>query len=270
MHDNSTSFLMAHDPDVEVYEVGGVPVAAVDMAGMIASMKRYFARGATAPGGFIAFCGAHGIVESQKDARVKDAHRAAWLTVADGRPLFWLGRLLGHRSVGQVPGIESIEAVCRAGVPLGWRHYFLGGTDGVAESLAAEMARRVPGLQVVGHETPPFRALSDGEVEAMRARVRDSGAQVAWIGLGAPKQELFMADHVGHLPGLIAMGVGAAFDVNTGRVRRAPRVLQAIGLEWSYRLALEPRRLWSRYSMAVPRFLGIAAASLLARSRKAA
>ncbi len=211
----------------------------------------------------MAFCGAHGIVESQKDPRVLKAHEEAWLTVADGRPLFWLGRLRGRRKVGQVPGIESVETLCRAGVEAGWQHYFLGGGPGVAQNLADEMSRRVPGLRVAGCDTPPFRPLTPGEVEDMRARIRDAGTQIVWIGLGAPKQELFMAEHAAHLPGMISMGVGAAFDVNTGRVQRAPRMLQFIGLEWAFRLACEPKRLWSRYSVVVPRFLQIAAGSLL-------
>ncbi len=256
---------MAHDPDVEVFEVGGVPVAALDMAGLVASIGRFVARGPAAPGSFVAFCGAHGVVESQKDPRVRQAHRDAWLTVADGRPLFWIGRLMGFRAVRQVPGIESVEAVCRGGVAAGWTHYFLGGGEGVAERLAAEMSRRVPGLAVAGCETPPFRPLSAGEVEAMRERIRSSGAQVLWVGLGAPKQELFLAEHSPHLPGIIGMGVGAAFDVNIGRLRRAPRAFQIVGLEWAYRLALEPRRLWARYSDVVPRFLGITARTLLTR-----
>ena len=256
---------MAHDPEVDVFDVGGVPVAAVDLAGLASSVGRYLGLGRDAAGAFVVFCGAHGIVESQQNPRVRLAHQQAWLTVADGRPLFWLGRLRGHRAILQVPGIEAVESICRAGVEDRWRHYFLGGAEGVAGRLAAEMSRRVPGLEVAGYETPPFRALGLQEIEAMRARIRESGAQVLWVGLGAPKQELFMAEHAPHLPGVIAMGVGAAFDVNTGRLRRAPRVFQVAGLEWAYRLALEPRRLWSRYSVVVPRFLGIAARTLMAR-----
>ena len=254
---------MAHDPDVDIFEVGGVPIAAIDMSGLVASVDRYLAGGPAAAGAFVAFCGAHGVVESQKNPRVRQAHRDAWLTVADGRPLFWIGRLLGFRAIRQVPGIESVEAVCRGGVEAGWKHYFLGGGEGVAERLAAEMSRRVPGLAVAGFETPPFRALDVAEVEAMRERIRAAGTQVLWVGLGAPKQELFLADHVPHLPGIIGMGVGAAFDVNIGRLRRAPRAFQVLGLEWAYRLVLEPRRLWWRYSEVVPKFLGLTAKTLV-------
>ena len=254
---------MAHDPAVRVFRVGGIPVADLDMAGLVASIRRYLAQGPAAPGAHVAFCGAHGVVEAERDDRVRDAHEAAWLTVADSRPMFWIGRLRGCRALRQVPGIESVETVCRAGVEEGWRHYFLGGGPGVAQRLADEMTRRVPGLQVAGVETPPFRTLGPAEKDVMRTRIRRSGAHVLWVGLGAPKQELFMAEHAPFLPGIIAMGVGAAFDVNTGRVPRAPRALQLMGLEWAYRLSREPRRLWPRYATVVPRFLQIAAASLI-------
>ncbi len=254
---------MSHDPEVATYRLGGIPVADIDMAGLVASVGRFLRQGRTAPGTFVAFCGAHGVVESQTDPRLRQAHEAAWLVVPDGRPLFWMGRLSGCRVIRQVPGIESVEAVCRAGVRPGWRHYFLGGGPGVAKRLAAEMGARVPGLHVVGCETPPFRPLGDDEVAAMRERIRAAGAQIVWIGLGTPKQELFMAEHAPHLPGTICMGVGAAFDVNIGTIARAPRLIQVAGFEWAYRLLREPRRLWRRYALVVPHFLRIAFLNLV-------
>ncbi len=130
----------------------------------------------------------------------------------------------------------------------------------MADALAETMRARLPGLKVVGTETPPFRPLNAEETDAMRARIRDSGAQVLWIGLGTPKQELFMAEHAPHLPGTVAMGVGAAFDVLTGRVPRAPVAFQVTGLEWAYRLLREPRRLTGRYVHTIPRFLALVAA----------
>lgn len=257
---------MAHDPDVPVFRIGGLAVADLDMAGLITSIRRFLWRGSSAPGTYVAFCSAHGVVEAARDPRVFEAHERSWLTVADGRPLFWFGRLRGCRAVRQIPGIESVQAICRAGVAEGWRHYFLGGAPGVAQALAEQMARDAPGLQVVGCDTPPFRAMSNEEIASMRERVRASGAQILWVGLGAPKQELFMAVHAEHLPGVIAMGVGAAFDVNIGRQRRAPRALQVVGLEWAFRLSQEPSRLWPRYAVIVPRFLQIAFGSLLHRA----
>ncbi len=257
---------MPHDPEVATFRVGCIPVSVITMAGLVASVARYLERGPDEPGAFVAFRDAHGVVRSEDDPRLRAAHEAARLVVPDGRPLVWVGRARGCGPIGQVPGIEAVETLCRAGAAAGWRHYFLGGGPGVAAALAATMSARVPNLRVAGHETPPFRPLDLDEVALMRERIRASGAQVIWIGLGAPKQELFMAEHAPFLPGTIAMGVGAAFDVNTGRIPRAPRALQAAGLEWMYRLLREPRRLWPRYAVVVPRFLAILAADLAARA----
>lgn len=250
---------MAHDPLVSSFTIGGVPVSAIDMDGLIASVGRRLAAGPGQPGTFVVFRDAHGVVRAQTDEALRAAHHEALLVCADGRPVSWIGRWRGLGATQQVPGIESVEALCRAGADMGWRHYFLGGGDGVADLLATTMRARIPGLQVAGVETPPFRPLSEAETEAMRERIRASGAQIVWVGLGTPKQELFMAAHAAHLPGTIAMGVGAAFDVATGRIPRAPKMLQVAGLEWAYRLAREPRRLWRRYLDTIPRFLLIAA-----------
>lgn len=249
---------MTHDPLVPSFEIGGIPVSATDMSGLVAAIGRRLGAGRSQPGTFVVFRDAHGVVRAQKDAALHAAHHDALLVCADGRPLSWIGRWRGLPDTQQVPGIESVETVCRAGVAEGWRHYFLGGADGVADLLATTMRARVPGLQVVGVETPPFRPLDAAETEAMRERIRASGAQIVWIGLGTPKQELFMAAHAPHLPGTIAMGVGAAFDVATGRIPRAPKMLQVAGLEWAYRLGREPGRLWQRYLDTIPRFLLIA------------
>jgi N-acetylglucosaminyldiphosphoundecaprenol N-acetyl-beta-D-mannosaminyltransferase len=254
---------VAHDPTIPSFEIGGIPVSATGMAGLVEAVGRRLAAGPAQPGSFVVFRDAHGVVRAQTDAALRAAHHDALLVCADGRPLSWIGRWRGLSTLQQVPGIEAVEAVCRAGAAAGWRHYFLGGAEGVADLLATTMRARVPGLRVAGVETPPFRPLDTAEIEAMRARIRESGAQIVWVGLGTPKQELFMAAHAPHLPGTIAMGVGAAFDVATGRIPRAPRLLQIAGLEWAYRLAREPRRLWRRYLDTIPRFLLIAARDAL-------
>lgn len=248
-----------HDPEVAHFALGGVPVSVTDMDGLVLAMRRRFQRGPTTPGTFVVFRDAHGIVRAQDDAEIMAAHHAALLVCPDGRPLAWIGRLRGHAAIDQVPGIESVETVCRAGLAEGWRHFFLGGGPGVAEALGQEMARRAPGLAVAGHETLPFRPLTEVESEALHERIRAAGTQVLWIGLSTPKQELFMQAHAPFLPGTIAMGVGAAFDVNINTIPRAPAAMTRIGLEWLYRLIREPRRLGRRYATVVPRFLSIVA-----------
>ena len=260
---------MAHDPDVASFTVGSIPVSAVTMSGLAGAVDRHLDHSPAAPGTFVVFRDAHGVVRAQDDARLREAHHQALLVCPDGRPLVWVGRLKGCAEIRQVPGIEAVEALCRAGVGKGWRHYFLGGGPGVAEHLAATMTARVPGLIVVGSETPPYRALDAAETSAMRDRIRVSKAQIVWVGLGTPKQELFMAEHAPFLPGTVAMGVGAAFDVNSGRIPRSPRALQIVGLEWAYRLAREPKRLAGRYGFVIPRFIAIVLAEFGPHGRPA-
>lgn len=258
-HDDASRHAWGHDPEVGHFSLGGVPVSITDMAGLVAAMRRRLRRGPGTPGTFVVFRDAHGVVRAQDDPEIMAAHHAALLVCPDGRPLAWIGRLRGHAGIDQVPGIESVETVCRAGLAEGWKHFFLGGGPGVAEALAGEMARRTPGLAVAGHETLPFRPLTEAESESLHERIRAAGTQVLWIGLSTPKQELFMQAHAPFLPGTIAMGVGAAFDVNINTIPRAPAAMTRVGLEWLYRLIREPRRLGRRYATVVPRFLAIVA-----------
>lgn len=255
---------MSHDLDTRTFAVGGIPISVVTMTGLVSVLLRRFQEGGT-PGAFVVFRDAHGVVRAQDDARLRAAHEAALLVCPDGRPMYWLGRVRGFSDIGQVPGIEAVEAVCRAGIPQGWRHYFYGGGPGVADRLAASMSARVPGLQVAGTETPPYRALTPGEIADMHRRIGASNAQIVWVGLSTPKQELWMAEHAPHWPGVVAMGVGAAFDVNIGSIPRAPRWLQVSGLEWLYRLVREPKRLFRRYIEVIPRFALLALADVRGR-----
>ncbi|WP_082503597.1 WecB/TagA/CpsF family glycosyltransferase [Methylobacterium sp. Leaf117] len=254
-----SSYAWGHDPDVPHFNLGGVPISITDMNGLVSAIRRRLARRSAAPGTFVVFRDAHGIVRAQDEPSVKAAHDAALLVCADGRPLAWVGWLRGHRGIDQVPGIESVEVVCRAGLEAGWRHFFLGGGPGVAERLAAEMRDRAPGLIIAGAETLPYRPLTEPESQDLHQRLLSAGTQILWIGLSTPKQELFLHTHTPFLPGVIGMGVGAAFDVNTGAIARAPRMMTRWGLEWLYRLIREPRRLRSRYAQVVPRFLAIVA-----------
>ncbi|MCJ2033481.1 WecB/TagA/CpsF family glycosyltransferase [Methylobacterium sp. J-068] len=257
--DDAGRHAWGHDPEIAHYALGGVPISITDMDGLVAALGRRLRRGPGTPGTFVVFRDAHGVVRAQDDPDVMAAHDAAMLVCADGRPLAWIGRLRGHKAIDQVPGIESVEVVCRAGLAEGWKHFFLGGGPGVAEALAREMARRAPGLAVAGHETLPYRPLDEAESDALHRRIQAAGTQILWIGLSTPKQELFMHRHAPFLPGTIAMGVGAAFDVNLNTIPRAPAAMTRLGLEWFYRLIREPRRLGRRYATVVPRFLSIVA-----------
>jgi N-acetylglucosaminyldiphosphoundecaprenol N-acetyl-beta-D-mannosaminyltransferase len=175
------------------------------------------------------------------------------LATPDGMPVVWALRLLGQRAE-RVYGPDLMQAVCQRSLAEGWRHYFYGGAEGVPEMLAVALHKKFPGIQVVGTESPPFRSLTVTEEAAMLQRLNDSGADLVWVGLGSPKQDLWLAEHRAVLTAPVLIAVGAAFDFYAGRVRQAPRWMQRSGLEWLFRLGSEPGRLWRRYLIYNPKF----------------
>jgi N-acetylglucosaminyldiphosphoundecaprenol N-acetyl-beta-D-mannosaminyltransferase len=197
----------------------------------------------------------HGLMRSVEDPAMMDIQRKAAMVTPDGMPLVITARRRGHREISRVSGADLMDAVCDASQETGARHFFYGGKEGVAEQLIANLARRYPRMQVAGHYCPPFRALTTEEDEAVMAMIRQSGAQIVWVGISTPKQEFWMRDHVAHLPGATLLGVGAAFDFHAGVVKRAPLWMQRASLEWLHRLSSEPRRLWRRYLVMAPLFL---------------
>jgi N-acetylglucosaminyldiphosphoundecaprenol N-acetyl-beta-D-mannosaminyltransferase len=189
----------------------------------------------------------HGIMESQRDPSLRRIHNLAGLVTPDGMPLVWFGHLLGYSQVRRVYGPDLLLAVCERSISMGWSHYFYGGAPGVAETLAANLTARFPGLKVAGCATPPFRPLTPEEDIAATTRINATGADLLWIGLSTPKQEKWMAAHLGQVNIPVMVGVGAAFDFHAGLKRQAPRWIQRNGLEWFFRLCTEPRRLWRRH-----------------------
>jgi N-acetylglucosaminyldiphosphoundecaprenol N-acetyl-beta-D-mannosaminyltransferase len=201
--------------------------------------------------GYVCVSDVHGIMEAQDDPALRAIYNAAWLVTPDGMPLVWLA----PRGVQRVYGPDLMLAVCDAGRSIGLTHYFYGGAPGVAEQLRDRLGARFPGLKVVGTHTPPFRPLTATEVAALRADVARVRPDVMWVGLSTPKQERFMGEHAAALDAGVLIGVGAAFDFHTGRVRQAPRWIQRSGFEWLFRMATEPRRLAGRYLRNNPRFI---------------
>jgi N-acetylglucosaminyldiphosphoundecaprenol N-acetyl-beta-D-mannosaminyltransferase len=169
------------------------------------------------------------------------------LVVADGYPLAWLGRRKGYGMKRRVYGPELMEAFCERSAGKGYRHFFYGGAEGVAEELGRRMAGRFAGLQVAGAYGPPYRELTEEEDGEVMGEIERARADVVWVGLSTPKQERWMWEHRGRVKAAVMVGVGAAFDFHTGRAKRAPKWMGENGLEWAYRLWREPRRLWRRY-----------------------
>ena len=204
---------------------------------------------------YVCVTGVHGVMESQSDPELLRIHNESGMTTPDGMPLVWCGRYAGASWMERVYGPDLMLRVCAESVDQGWSHFFYGAGPGVAEELAQALNHRFPGLIVAGVHTPPFRELTEEEVLAIAERINAARPDIVWIGLSTPKQERWMARFRPLLAAPVLVGVGAAFDIHAGRLSQAPRWMQRSGLEWSYRLAMEPKRLWRRYLYSNPRFI---------------
>ncbi len=222
-----------------------LPTAVAEMQATIRAKQRAYA----------CTCPVYTLMQGHEQANVRAALNGAEWVTPDGMPVVWALRLRGARAVGRVYGPDLMLALSAAGAALGQRHYYLGGAPGVAEALGHELGRRYPGLQMAGAYAPQYRALTPAEESELAERLNASGADVVWVGLGSPKQDVWMAQFRPRLTAPLLVGVGAAFDFFTGRQRQAPRWMQRSGLEWLYRLVREPGRLWRRYLIYNPKFI---------------
>lgn len=197
--------------------------------------------------GYVCVTGVHGVMEAQRDCRFRHILDQAMLVVPDGVPTVWIGRWEGHNKMGRVFGPDLMMEVCRRSIASGRTHFLYGGKPGVATELKQNLEKRYPGIQIVGTYTPPFRPLSSTEKTELQEELSRLAPDIVWIGLSTPKQEHFMAENLGSLNCKIMVGVGAAFDIHTGRVKDAPDWIKTAGLQWLHRLCQEPSRLWKRY-----------------------
>jgi N-acetylglucosaminyldiphosphoundecaprenol N-acetyl-beta-D-mannosaminyltransferase len=237
-------------PVRSAFKVLGVRVDPVQTSDVIARMQHWIA--AREGCHFVACTGMHGITETQLDPSFKRVLDSADLVVADGMPLVWLGRWRGHDMRRRVYGPRLLESFCCNTGPF-YRHYFYGGRPGVAERVAEVMKKRYD-VRTVGTYCPPFRPLSEEEKLEVDRRIEAAAPDVVWVGLSTPKQERWMYEHRPRLSVPVMVGVGAAFDFIAGDVKQAPGWMQENGLEWSFRLTQEPRRLWRRYLVLGPKF----------------
>jgi N-acetylglucosaminyldiphosphoundecaprenol N-acetyl-beta-D-mannosaminyltransferase len=211
---------------------------------------------------YVTFTGVHGVMEAQRDDALLKIHNTAGFVACDGMPLVWSCRAAGYAFAERVYGPDAMLAITELAAAKGWRVFYYGGAPGTAELLAERLATRFPGLQLAGLHSPPFRDLSAEEIDAEIEMINASHADIVWVGLSTPKQERWMAARRGALDASLLCGVGAAFDFHAGLVRQAPRWVQRSGLEWLFRLGMEPRRLWRRYLRNNPAFV-----AKIARSR---
>ncbi|HEY2409158.1 MAG TPA: WecB/TagA/CpsF family glycosyltransferase [Polyangiaceae bacterium] len=230
----------------------GVGVDAIDMETAVA---RIVDASKSRSGEYVCVTGVHGVMEAQRDPKLREILNQSLVTTPDGMPMVWLGRLAGFRRMRRVYGPDLMLEICRASVADGQSHYLYGGNTGVANELADCLRERVPGIRIVGTFTPPFRPLTADEESRLSQELEALQPDFFWVGLSTPKQERFMARYKGRLPAKVMLGVGAAFDMHTGRTKQAPGWMQRAGLEWLFRLLQEPRRLFKRYAVNNPAFV---------------
>ncbi len=237
-----------------------IPVSRIDLAGATDEMSRSIADGGRE---YACTCPVFTLMQGRARADVRAALSGARWVVPDGVPVVWALRLLGSTGAGRVYGPDLLGRLVRAGVERGWSHFFIGGEEGVAQELATVLVQRHPTLRVAGWHCPPFREWGPEDERAMIARINSADPTVVWVGLGSPKQDLWMARFRPELRAPLLVGVGAAFNFLTGRSVQAPRWMQRSGLEWLHRLAHEPRRLWRRYLFYNPFFVWLIAGQIL-------
>jgi N-acetylglucosaminyldiphosphoundecaprenol N-acetyl-beta-D-mannosaminyltransferase len=211
---------------------------------------------------YVCAANVHMIMESHDDARFRDLVNSATIVVPDGKPIVWALRRLGAKRVERITGysltLQVLEKARKNGISVG----FYGGDEKILDLMVRRVQKDHPGLRIAYAFSPPFRTLSDNEDQTIVENLVQSGVKILFVGLGCPKQEQWMASHKDQIPAVM-IGVGAVFEFLAGTKARAPKVLQEMGLEWLFRLFLEPRRLWRRYLVENPRFIAKFSSQLL-------
>jgi N-acetylglucosaminyldiphosphoundecaprenol N-acetyl-beta-D-mannosaminyltransferase len=207
------------------------------------------------PAKYICVTSVHGIITARTDLQLHSALNNADIATPDGMPVVWALRSFGAPGQQRVYGPTLMLRLCEAAAKSGSGVFLYGGLPEVLPRLRERLTARIPHLSIVGSYSPPFRPLSRQEDEEVIRLIRESKASLVFVGISTPKQEKWMADHRELLPGKVMVGVGAAFDFHSGRVRQAPEWVQGAGLEWFFRLMTEPQRLWRRYLFITPQFL---------------
>lgn len=240
--------------EIQRFNVLGVSVSAMNLS---IATQAILSAARERRKGYVCVTGVHGVTEAQNDSGFRQILNRSFLNTTDGMPLVWLAKhYVGGSWIERVYGPDLMLEVFEATRDGSIRHFFYGGAPGVAEDLKSQLEGRFPGVCVAGTYCPPFRPLNTEEEADLAEKIRETKPDLMWIGLSTPKQERFMSEYLPKLDVSVMLGVGAAFDFHSGRVRQAPRWIQRSGFEWLYRLCSQPRRLARRYLINNPLFLG--------------
>lgn len=240
------------------FEIDATRIDAVSVKDVLVQIEAWIDQ--RSRGHYVVAANVHAIMESVHDKRMGRALAGADLVTPDGMPLVVVARWRGFALRERTDGPRLMAAALERGLPDGWRHYFYGSTPGVLASLCAKTRERWPNIQIAGSHSPPFRALTVEENQDVVNEINAASPDILWVGLGCPKQELWMLEHKDTLRIPVMLGVGQAFDLLAGVKTHAPAWMSNLGLEWLYRLAREPRRVWKRYVIYNPEFIWLALA----------
>lgn len=228
---------------ISTCNIMGVNIAAINMEWLCSYVQKNLK---ALSGDYICVSNVHTTVTAYEDPEYLKVQNGGIMAIPDGGPLSFVGHRRGFEQMERTTGPSFMEEVLKVSAEKGYRHYFYGSTPETLEKLNAVLLHDYPGIQIAGMYSPPFRPLTDEEDSAIVDRINEVEADFVWIGLGAPKQEKWMAQHQGAVNGVM-VGVGAGFDYFAGNIDRAPEWMQKSNLEWVYRLMQDPKRLFSRY-----------------------
>jgi len=243
---------MSSEQQYPAANVLNVRVDAIDMERALQRVEEMLQRQNKA---YICVAGVHGIMEAQKCAALADVYANADMTIPDGMPLVWVGHAQGQTTMQRVTGPDFMLELFRRQSFAATTHYLYGGEPGVADRLREVLGRRFPQARILGVRTPPFRDLDPAEQREFLEEIRRLRPDVIWVGISCPKQEIFMRRYLPLLETKIMVGVGAAFDYHTGRIRDSADWVKRAGLQWLHRFIQDPKRLWKRYLLNNPPFV---------------
>ncbi len=242
---------LSSQKDFPVCTILGVNIAAVNMEQTLSIIDENLSAWS---GEYICVSNVHTTVTAHEDPDYLAVQNGAVMALPDGKPLSVAARRRGYAGADRVTGPDLMGEIFKVSAARGYRHYFYGASEDTLAVLREKLEQRYPGISIVGMVSPPFRPLTEEEDAAAVADINAAEADFVWIGLGAPKQEKWMAAHRGKVKGLM-IGVGAGFDFHADKIKRAPRFMQKLSLEWLYRLMQDPKRLFRRYLHTNPKYL---------------
>ncbi|MEH7494523.1 WecB/TagA/CpsF family glycosyltransferase [Neobacillus niacini] len=241
---------------IPICNILGVNIAAINMEWLLRYLKVNVKSesGNKLSGDYICVSNVHTTVTSYEDADYLRIQNGGLMAIPDGGPLSTVGRRKGQVNMRRTTGPSLMGELFKVSTEYGYSHYFYGSTEETLEKLYKNLTVDFPGIQIAGMYSPPFRPISPEEDEEIIKRINETQPDFVWVGLGAPKQEKWMAEHQGKVRGLM-VGVGAGFDYYAKNIKRAPEWMQRLNLEWLYRLLQDPKRLFARYVVTNSKFL---------------